>query len=250
MANAGSKGMFEHIDDPMVSVIADAAAANVTWVAESADGATDFQRAVAAGKGLHYHSASDTTDNDMQEFCSNDLLITGQEGQSYVEVLMQLDSVDDVAFNFGLNDTVEEVASGATLPVELSGTTFTSNASTFIGFVYDVDADNDELHCFWVDDDTDTSTAIASLRMIGMKPTASKWLYMRIDVQDTGSSGKLIATFLAVDHTGKSVEKRFQTTVDRDCGLCYHFSFENRANSAATNCYIKHCNLGQSTADM
>jgi hypothetical protein len=252
MANAGSKGMYEHIDDPMVSVIADAAAAGVTWVAESTNGATDFARAVAAGKGLHYAAASDTTDNDMQEFCSNLLIFTGQEGQSYIEILMQLDSVDDVAFNFGLVDTVEYVASGTgtSLPVELDGTTWTSNAATFIGIVYDVDADNDELHCFWVDDDVDTVTPIASLRMNGMAPTADKWLYMRIDMQDRGSGNGVKATFLAVDHNGKSVQKEFNTTVDRDCPLCYHFSFENRANAAATNCYIKHCNYGQSTADM
>jgi len=248
MANAGSKGMYEHIDDPMVTVIATAAAAGVTWVAESTNGATDFARAVAAGKGLHYAAVSDTTDDDLQEFCSNNLLITGQEGQSYVEILMQLDSVDDVAFNFGLNDDVLEGES--TLPVELDTATFTSNAGTFIGFVYDVDATNDELHCFWVDDDVDTTTAIADLRMVGMAPTASKWLYMRVDIQDRGSGNGVKATFLAVDHNGKSVSKEFNTTVDRDCPLCYYFGFENRANSAGTNCYIKHCNLGQSTADM
>lgn len=250
MANAGSKGMYEHIDDPMVSVIAAAAAAGVTWVADATNGATDFARAVAAGKGLHYAAASDTTDDDMQEFCSNNLLFTGQEGQSYVEILMQLDSVDDVAFNFGLHDTVEEVADGGTLPVELSGTTWTSTGSTFIGIVYDVDADNNELHCFWVDDDVDTTTAIANLRMNGMAPTADKWLYMRVDIQDRGSGNGVKATFLAVDSSGKSVQKEFNTTVDRDCPLCYHFSFENRGNSAATKCYIKHCNFGQSTADM
>lgn len=250
MANAGAKGMYEHIDDPMVSIIDAAASADTTWVADSTNGATDFQRAVAAGKGLHYAAASDTTDNDMQEFCSNNLLFTGQEGQSYVEILLQLDSIDDVAFNFGFHDTVEEVADGGTLPVELSGTTWTSTGSTFIGFVYDVDATNDELHCFWVDDDVDTTTAIANLRMIGMAPTADQWLYLRVDMEDRGSGNGVKATFLAVDHNGRSVSKEFNTTVDRDCPLCYHFSFENRANSAATNCYIKHCNFGQSTADM
>lgn len=250
MPNMGSKGMWEHIDDPMVTTIDTAASADTTWVAESTNGATDFSRAVAAGKGLHYTSISDTTDDDMQEFCSNNLLITGQEGQSYVEILMQLNSVDDVAFNFGLNDTVAEVSDGATLPVELADTTWTSTATTFIGFVYDVDATNDELHCFWVDDDVDATTAIADLRMNGMAPTASKWLYMRLDIQDRGSSNGVRATFLAVDQNGRSVEKVFNTTVDRDVPLCYHFSFENRANAVATTCYIKHCNLGQSTANM
>jgi hypothetical protein len=250
MPNAGAKGFYEHIDDPMVSVIDAAASADTTWVADSTNGATDFTRAVAAGKGLHYYSTSDTTDNDMQEICSNLLLFTGQEGYSYVEILMQSNSVDDMAFNFGLNDTVEEVAAGGTLPVELDGTSWTSTSSTFIGFVYDVDATNDELHCFWVDDDVDTTTAIANLRCNGIAPTANQWLYMRVEMQDRGSGNGVRATFTATDHNGKSVTKEFNTTVDRDCPLCYHFSFENRSNSAATTVYIKGLNYGQTTADM
>lgn len=250
MAAPGSKGFYEHIDDPMVTVIATAAATGTTWVAESTNGATDFSRAVAAGKGVHYTSISDTTDNDMQEFCSNSLLFAGQDGFSYVEILMQFNSVDDIAFNFGFHDTVAEISDGGVLPVELATTSWTSTGSTFIGFVYDVDADNDDLHCFWVDDDVDTTTAIGSLRMQGMAPTASKWFYMRVEMQDRGSGNGVHATFTCADHTGKSASKEFNTTVDRDCPLCYHFSFENRANAANTTCYIKHCNYGQTTANM
>ena len=250
MANAGSKGFYEHIDDPMVATIDAAASADTTWVADSTNGATDFCRAVAAGKGLHYYSTSDTTDNDMQEICSNLLIFTGQEGYSYVEILAQFNSVDDMAFNFGFHDTVEEVADGGTLPVELDGTTWTSTGSTFLGFVYDVDATNDDLHCFWVDDDVDTTTAIADLRMNGLKPVVNQWLYMRVEMQDRGSGNGVRATFLAVDHNGRSYSKEFNTSVDRDCPLCYHFSFENRANAGATTCYIKHLNYGQTTADM
>ena len=250
MANVGSKGMLEHIDDPSVSIIADAAAAGVTWVAESTNGATDFSKAVAVGKGLHYTAVSDTTDNDMQEICSNNLIFAGQEGFCYAEILAQFNSVDDIAFNFGFNDTVEEVADGATLPAELSGTTWTTTSTTFVGFVFDVDADNDDLHCMWVDDGTDSTEAIANLRCSGIHPTVNKWLYMRVELQDRGSGNSLRATFTVTDHTGKSVTKEFNTNVDRDCALCYHFSFENRANAAATTCYIKGLNWGQTIADM
>src|SRR3972149_6478188 len=243
MANAGSKGMLEHIDDPSVSAIAAAPAANVTWVADSTNGATDFQKGVAAGKGLHYLSASDTTDNDMQEFCSNNLIFAGQEGHCYAEALIQLDSVDDVAFNFGFNDTVEEVTSGGgTLPVELSGTTWASTASTFVGFVYDIDATNDELHCFWVDDDVDTTTAIADLRMKGMAPTASKWLYLRIDLQDRGSGNGLHATFLAVDHNGKSVCKEFEWVVLNHRRHCRAPFPGVRPSVSNLKCYLRGCN--------
>lgn len=250
MANAGSTGFYEHIDDPMTAIIDAAASADTTWVADSTNGATDWSRAVAAGKGLHYTSISDTTDNDMQEISSNLLIFTGQEGYSYMECLLQFNSVDDIAFNFGFHDTVEEVADGGTLPVELSGTTWSSTGSTFLGFVFDVDATNDDLHCFWVDDDNDTTTAIADLRMAGIHPTVNKWLYMRVEMQDRGSGNGVRATFTATDHTGKSATKEFNTTVDRECPLCYHLSFENRANAAATTAYAKHLNYGQTTADM
>lgn len=248
MANAGSKGMYEHIDDPNVSIIgADEATANITWNSDADSGDTDFAKAVAAGKGLHYAGALAATTNNLLEFSSCNLLFTGQEGQSYVEILMQLDDIDAIAFNFGLSDDVEE--GQTTLPVELSGTTWASNADTFLGLVFDTDADNDELHCFWTDDTVDTTTAIANLRMKGIAPTASKWLYLRVDMEDRGSGNGVKATFLAVDHNGKSVCKEFNTTVDRDCPLCYYFGVENRED-VAKNIYIKHCNYGQSTNDM
>jgi hypothetical protein len=255
--NAGSKGMYEHIDDPMTTVIADATAAGVTWVSEATQAGDDFVRAVAAGKGLHYASPGSATNDDMFEFCGNNLIFAGQEGSCYAEILVQFSSVDDIAFNFGFHDTVEEVADGGTLPLELDGTAIAANGSadTFVGIIFDVDADNDDLHCAWINDtvvgqaDADGKVDGGEIRMKGMSLTASKWLYLRVELQDRGSGNGVRATFLAVDHNGKSISKEFNTSVDRACPLCYHFSYENRADEASI-CYIKHCNLGQSTADM
>ena len=247
MANVGSLGIDRHIDDPEVSEVNATAGAAVTWALSSDASDTAFAKAVAASRGLHYAGATAATDNNMIEFCSNDLIFAGQQGHAEIEILMQLDDVTNAAFNFGFNDDVQDA--GDTLPVELSGTTWTTTASTFIGFVYDVNATNDELHAMWVDDNSDTSKAIADLRFKGMAPTNAKWLYMKVEIDDQGSGNGVRATLLAVDHNGRSVEKTFNTTVDRDAPLCYYFGYENRSASAH-NAYIKHCNYAQTIADM
>jgi len=244
--------MIKHIDDPGITVLSDTAGTGITW-ATSNDSGTSPVRAVAAGKGIHYAGATSASATSMTELCSNDLIFTGQEGHSSMEVLLQLDVVTNVAFNFGFNDDVNDTSN--TLPVELSGTTWTSNAATFLGFAFDTDADNDELHCFWVDDDVDCAATSAtlvngkSLRMTGMAPTAAKWLYMKVEMQDRGSGNGVRATFLAVDHNGRSVEKVFNTTVDRDCPLCYYLGVECRG-TAAKNIYIKCPNWEQAIANM
>lgn len=247
MANVGSKGILRHIDDPSVTVIAAATAGGVTWVSDADTSDTDFVKAVAAGKGLHYAGALHATDNNMIEFCGNNLQFCGQEGHAAVEVLVQFDDVSDLAFNFGFNDEVED--SGNTLPIELATATFTSNASAFVGFVYDDDATNTDLHAFWVNGDSDTETAIADLRFTGMGLTAAKWLYLKVEIQDRGSGNGVRATLLAVDHNGRSMEKVFNTTVSRATPLCWHFTAENRA-ATAHNIYLRHCNWEQTVADM
>jgi hypothetical protein len=86
--------------------------------------------------------------------------------------------------------------------------------------------------------------------MNGMAPTAAQWLYMKVEMQDRGSGNGVHATFLAVDHTGKSVCKEFNTSVDRDCPLCFYFGVENRSGSATPSIYIKSPNWKQTIADM
>lgn len=254
MANLGSIGITRHIDDPEVSEVNATPGASVTWGISSDTSDTAFAKAVAVGKGLHYAGATTTTDNNMIEFCSNDLIFSGQEGHSEVEILLQLDVITNISFAFGFNDDVLDDSNS--IPVSLSTTTFTINATdAFCGFVYDTNATYDELHCVWVDGGTAVSTDSTSssggstLRMKGMGLTAAKWLYMKVELDDLGSGNHTKATFLAVDHNGKSMEKTFTTTVDRNIGLCYYLGVQN-CSATAHNCYIKHCNWAQSIADM
>ncbi len=246
MPNVGSKGIVRYEETFAADTIG-SAGDGIAW-GVSSDAGTTCARAVAAGKGLHLYGASSTGSADRQEFASDVLLFTGQEGHASVEIILQLDVVTNVAFFFGFNDAT--TASGNIIPVALSGTTFAQNsADGLIGICYDTAADNDELHCFWGNGAVKTTTPTADLRMVGVAPTAAKWLYMKVEMQDAGSGKPVIATFLAVDHNGRSVEKVFNTSVDRDLPLCYYLGVENRTSTARL-AYARGIAWEQTIADM
>ena len=116
-------------------------------------------------------------------------------------------------------------------------------------------ATNEELHCYWADDnvlgmaDADSSVDGQTVRMRGIAPTASKWLYMKVEMQDRGSGLGVRATFLAVTHTGASVERVFNTSGDRDVALCYYVCAENR-DTGTPDVYIKGTNWEQTIPNM
>lgn len=252
MANVGPQGILRHIDDPTVTVIAAATATGTTWVSDATGSATDFVRAVAAGKGVHYKGVMDAVDNSLLEFCGNDLIFAAQEGHCSVECLIQFEDASEHAFCFGFNDTVED----GNLPIDLLVTTLTKTSTDYCGFVYDgTDATNKDLHCVWVatdvigQSDADGSVDGQSIRMSGLAPADGKWFYMKVELQDRGSGNGARATFMACDHTGKSAEKVFDTTVGRTIPFCWHLAIENRTDTGG-DVFLKHCNWEQTTADM
>ena len=248
MANVGSKGIVRYEESFAIENVADAAADGVAWLLTKDTADTAFVRAVAAGKGLHLYGILGATDADRMEFLSDKLMFTGQEGHSSVEIMLQLSSIATVAFFFGFNDAV--TGPNNIIPVKLDTVTFTQNAADgCIGILFDTNATNDELHCFWGNGAVKTTTAIADLRMKGMAPTAAKWLYMKVEMQDRGSGNGVRATFLAVDHNGKSVEKVFNTSVDRDLPLNFYLGVQNRA-ALGHNIFIKCPAWEQTIADM
>ena len=242
MANSGSIGIIRDVENFLTDDIG-SAGDGVKWVVSSDSSDTAFVRAVAAGKGMHCAGALTTTDNNMIELCSDVLHVYGQDGYNALEVLFQVDVATDLAINIGFND--DSLDGGNTLPVELATATWTTTSSTFVGLAFDVDATNDDWHCMWVDDDADA--ALADLRMTGATLTASKWVMARVAIQDRGSGKGVRATF-TISQDGKSFEKVFDTSVDRDCALCPYIGFENRA-ATAHNVYIKYIIQEQSIAD-
>ena len=247
MANVGSKGVVRYEETFVADNIGTSGADGLAWVNSSDGGDTAFARAVAAARGLHVAGALAATQNNLVEFCGDLTQFYGQNGFCAVEVMLQLDVVTPVAINFGFND--DSLDAGNTLPIELSGTTWTTTATTAIMLVYDTDATNDEWHCMWVDDDSDASDAIADLRLKGAAPVASKWMHLRVEMQDRGA-GKGVRVTFTVKQDGKTFEKVFDTTVDRDAALCWYLGVEARtASPSAVNAYVKLPAWEQSIAD-
>lgn len=236
MPSNASKGMVRYCESFATDNIHTSQTNGVAWLVLGDTNDTVFGRAVAAGRGLHAKAITAATNNNMIEFCGDTLQFYAQEGQNAVEVLIQLTDVTNRAFAFGFND--DSLDASNSLPVELSTTTFTANAGTFCGLVYDTDATNDELHAFWVDGGTATTTAIADLRFNGIAPTNSQWLWMRVELHDRGSGNGAKAVFHVVDHNGRSATKEFNTTITRSTALCYYLGVENRSASSCT-IYIK-----------
>ena len=234
MANVGSKGIVRYVETLASDTIG--SGDGTAWAVTS-DAGTTFARAVNTARGLHVYGTSDTGSADRQEFTSDVALFTGQTGHSSVEVMLMLGTITNVAFNFGFNDAV--TGANSIIPAKIVTDTITGqSANAFLGIIFDTGADNDELHCFWRESAVDTTTSIADLRMVGMAPTASKWLYLKVEMQDRGSGNGVRATFLAVDHKGRSVEKVFNTSVGRTRPFYYYLGVENRTSSART-AYIK-----------
>jgi len=203
------------------------------WLNSSDGGNTAFA-IVADAQGPIVQGATDNTDNDMMEIAYHLLAWSAQHGECGMEVRMKVVAdVDSVAVNVGFTDDVLEDSN--TLPVELATTTWTTNASTWVGVVYDIDATNDNFHAMWVNGDSDAAEAIADLRFNDMTPVNDKWFCISVKLNDRGSGRGVRAEFTVVEEsTGKIAQKTFDTNVARDTLLTPHIGFENRAGTAHT----------------
>jgi len=254
MANSGPKGIVRYEETLVANAVAVAvtgvagnsgAATGIGWLTSIDTGDTAFTRAMSATKGLHLAGSMAATNNNLIELCGDQLMFYGQTGFNAVDVLLQLDTVATVAFNFGFNDDVIEAAN--TLPIEGTATTMSTNSSAFCGIIYDPNMDNDELHAYWCDDGVASTETLANMRMQGFSIVADHWLWMRVEMQDRGSGNGVRATFHAAQN-GKTMTKEFNTSVDRDVGLCWYLGIENRAG-LARGAYVKLPSWEQSIAD-
>lgn len=237
MPNVGSKGIVKYSETFAHDTMSTAAADGIAWVYLS-DSDTDWARAVSAAKGLHASAATAATDDHLVELCGDSLQFAAQQGYCMVECLFMLSSVANVAFNFGFSDDVLDDSN--TLPCEIATTTITNSCTDGCALlVYDVDATNDDIHCFWanggtaVSADSDGSSGGKALRLKGAVPVADKWMYLRVELHDRGSgNGAHVVFHFEVD--GKTFEREFDTSLDRDRTLCWYLGFENRSASAHT----------------
>lgn len=239
-ATPTSKGYFELFDDLAMDNIASAAANGVRWLESSDAGNTAITLDITSASAGRFEGATDTTDDDMIEMAMEAFIARAQDGPIICESRFMVTAVTTVAMNFGLNDDALEDSN--TLPMELATTTFTSNASEWVGFVYDIDATNDDWHAFWVDDDSDASEPIANLRFTGFAPVASQMDVLRLEVTDRGAGSQCQtrwhaqtgatqpATYVKATNSGITAAG----TIDRDAYFTPHLGMENRAVAAHT----------------
>lgn len=229
--NRAYKEVFEDWLDA-TEIGTSATTAGVEWL-NSADASDTAFVATDTAAGPVAQAATTTTDDHMCEISHRALAWSPQNGEMVMRTRVQVSTggVSDVAFTVGFSD--DQLEDSNTLPVELATTTFTSNASTFVGVVYDSDATNKTLHAFYVDGDADASQSESALNL-KVAPVAAKWLGVEIRVTNNGSA-KAVAEITVVDEsTGVSGYVHLPLTVTSTTLLVPHIAFENRAATAHT----------------
>lgn len=233
MPSDSERGYLDIFDDFEATTIGTGTAAGVRWF-NSAD-SSDTAFVATAIEGGIARGVLTTTDNNMIELSHGLLMFRGQDGFVMFEARAQLNDVTNVAFNIGFND--DALDDSNSLPVELATATFTSNAGTYYGFVYDTDATNDDVHAFWVDDDNDTSDAIADLRFSDIAPINAEYFTARVAGYDRGSAASGLRTkytFFKDSTPPRHAEKVINSNVDRDVLLTAYTGWENRSGTTHT----------------
>lgn len=225
MATDTTKGtirLWEEFDTDNINT---SAADGVRWLVTLDNSGT---LAPSPSAELQAASVTGAADNNMNELYYRDLSWRAQDGYMSMEIRLDMACATTLrAVNVGFNDDVLDASNS--LPVELSGTTFTSNAGTFIGFVYDTDATNDKWHAFMVDDCNDTTVAIGTLNT-GVGPTADTPQTLKVVVYDQGACNQTRAEFF-IDG---NLEVTMESAIDRDILLTPGFAHENRGCAATT----------------
>lgn len=192
------KGRIDNIakvtlfDDFIGDVIAD------QWsAAKGSDGQAIIATVVAgASSGAVRLTAGDTV--TVAESCSSLTHALNWKaangGLVFETKVTPVSSVADVAYFIGFTDVL--ATSTLEEPVTLSTTTFTSNATDCVGFVYDTSATTDVFYCIGVDSDVDTAAVATSA------PVEDVAVTLRIELSAAGAAsfyrnGALITTIAA-----------------------------------------------------
>lgn len=111
------------------------------------------------GNGVVRLTTATTNDNSV---LAAELNWIPANGEIYMEAFVKLASVTNIAVNIGFTDTkANEV------PITISGTTITTNATDAAVFVFDTAQTNDFWHCQGVATDVDTAILNTGLAPVG-----------------------------------------------------------------------------------
>jgi len=171
---------------------------------------------------------TDATSGDAAQLAGN-LNWRVQDGSLRLEARVKYSSASDIGTFVGFSDATNETD---IIPITLSGTTWTTTATTAIGFVYNTAATTDIIYCMWVDDDSDATQSLSTLGFTGLLPIADEYYTYILELQDNGSGNQVSCRFTVIDSNGREYQKQFDSTIDRDAVLCPYIGHENNGSAA------------------
>uniref|UniRef100_A0A6H1ZUP2 Uncharacterized protein n=1 Tax=viral metagenome TaxID=1070528 RepID=A0A6H1ZUP2_9ZZZZ len=146
-----------------------------------------------------------------------------------LEARFRIDDVDKTAINIGFSDATGEAAD--TIAMMYSGSTLTSTASNFAGFLHDAAATTKNLYAVSVNANTDGSVINS-----GSTPTDAKVYTVRVELRDNGTT---VDALFYVNTSGKEINPGEDligiepAAVARTTYLCPYFALINHGEAAA-----------------
>lgn len=174
---------------------------------------------------------TDGTDEDAGLLCTG-LIYLPSNGMVRLETRVKFSVVSTLRAFVGFSDATTEAD---LLPMSISGTTWTTTASTACGLAYSSAATTPTWTAMSVDGDTDLSSPpLADRILTGCTPIADTYQTIIVELQDRGTGLSPICDVSVIDDKGRMFSKRFQTNLTRTTLLCGAVGFQNEGAVAHT----------------
>lgn len=227
----GASQFTNHVqlfDDFLGDVIAD------QWSAAAGNDAQTVGWAISAQNGgeVRATTGDTTTVSESAVVLTHALNWKASNGGLYMKARFRgITSVADVKYFIGFTDVLATTT--LEIPITLSGTTLTTNATDAVGFLFDTAATNDFWHCQGVKADTDTALAVTTVApaadtfqtfelAVDTSGTATFW----INGTQVGSIANAVTTSVALTPV---VSAMANTTTSKTVSLDYLFVASKRA---------------------
>lgn len=174
---------------------------------------------------------TDGTDEDAGLYCDS-LIWKVSNGSLRLEARVKFSVITTLRAFVGFSDATTEAD---LLPMSIAGTTWTTTASTAIGFCYSSAATTANWTAMWVDGNSDcTSPALADRIFTGCAPAADTYQTFIIELFDNGSGNSPYVDMSIIDSNGKIYSKRFETSLTRATLLTAAIGHQNEGAVAHT----------------
>tara|TARA_Y100000310_G_C20701833_1_gene830679 strand:+ start:4025 stop:4795 length:771 start_codon:yes stop_codon:yes gene_type:complete len=158
-----------------------------------------------------------------------------------LEARFRIDDVDKTAVNIGFSDATGEAAD--LIAMMYSGTTLTSTASEFAGFLHDTDATTSNVYGVSVKGDSDGAVINSA-----SAPTDAKLYTVRVVLRDNGSRTDAIfyvnTSGLEIDPANDLIGIEIDA-VTRTTALCPYIALINHGEAAANTLDVDYLKLWQ-----